>query len=104
MEIMAFVAYCYVGLHLEGPFINKEKKGAHDIECITDISNGIQGVTDIYGSLDNVSIVTLAPELPGALEVTKALTKRGITVSLGISLCVLLCMSISLFNFSFYFE
>ena len=37
----------------------------------------------MYGSLENVRIVTLAPELKNAIEVIEELTKSGITVSLG---------------------
>lgn len=37
----------------------------------------------MYGSLENVRIVTLAPELTNAVEVIEELTKLGITVSLG---------------------
>jgi len=68
---------------LEGPFINKEKKGAHVLECITTMSGGIDDVTAIYGSLENVSILTLAPELPGALDVISSLSRLGIVTSLG---------------------
>lgn len=75
-----------LGLHLEGPFINKEKKGAHLVECIADIKNGLSTLLDIYGNLDNVAILTLAPELQGAYEVIRPLTERGITVSLGHSM------------------
>jgi N-acetylglucosamine-6-phosphate deacetylase len=38
---------------------------------------------DVYGSMENVRIVTLAPELNNATDVIEELTKRGITVSLG---------------------
>lgn len=37
----------------------------------------------MYGDLSNVKIVTLAPELSGADEVIKNLTKSGVTVSVG---------------------
>lgn len=37
----------------------------------------------MYGDLSNVKIVTLAPELAGAREVIKNLTKLGVTVSVG---------------------
>ena len=68
---------------MEGPFICKEKKGAHPIDFITDLEKGFKGVADMYGSLANVSIVTLAPELHGSADVIKELTERGIIVSVG---------------------
>ncbi|XP_067948216.1 N-acetylglucosamine-6-phosphate deacetylase-like isoform X2 [Watersipora subatra] len=76
-----------LGLHLEGPFISKAKKGAHPEECIaSDLTGGLTTVDEMYGShmIDRTSIVTIAPELPGALEVISALSKdRGIRVSIG---------------------
>lgn len=72
-----------LGVHLEGPFINIEKKGAHMDQYIKSLDKGIDTINEIYGSLDNVVIVTLAPELPGATQAIKELTKLGIKVALG---------------------
>lgn len=73
-----------LGVHLEGPFISSEKKGAHPEQYLrTFSSGGMSDLMEAYGSLDNVSMVTLAPELPHSQSVVSALSQRGITVSLG---------------------
>ena len=77
------VVWLLEGLHLEGPFISKDKRGAHLLESITDMKNGISDVLSVYKSLDNVAMVTIAPEIPGALEVIAELHRKGIVVSLG---------------------
>jgi N-acetylglucosamine-6-phosphate deacetylase len=71
------------GLHLEGPFINQEKCGAHPPHVLQVPERSLATLEDTYGSLDNVVILTLAPELPGALQVTRQLADKGIVVSLG---------------------
>jgi len=72
------------GVHLEGPFISCEKRGAHDDSLIVpNLARGMDDIRRVYGSLDNAVIVTLAPELPGAIDVIQQLTSLGITVSLG---------------------
>ncbi|XP_033743996.1 N-acetylglucosamine-6-phosphate deacetylase-like isoform X2 [Pecten maximus] len=72
-----------LGLHLEGPFINKEKKGAHNESFIREFTNGFSDVLEMYGTLDNTVIVTLAPEHERSEEVIKELVHRGIVVSVG---------------------
>ena len=71
------------GLHLEGPFISREKCGAHPPEYTRDMEQGLQDLEAVYGDLSHVSIVTLAPELPGASDVIGQLVDYGVTVSLG---------------------
>ncbi|KAG4075562.1 hypothetical protein HA402_003387 [Bradysia odoriphaga] len=72
-----------LGVHLEGPFISVEKKGAHPAECIKDLNEGAKTANDTYGPLDNVAIITLAPEKVGALDTIEDLSKRGITMAVG---------------------
>ena len=78
-----------LGLHLEGPFISPHKKGAHPVDCIRDLRNGFQDILEMYGSLDDVAIITLAPELDEDCSVIKECSKRGIAVSLGHSVATL---------------
>jgi N-acetylglucosamine-6-phosphate deacetylase len=70
-----------LGLHLEGPFINPKQNGAHSTSFIRDLPT--EGLENFYSSLENVKMVTLAPELPGALDAIKFLRQRGIIVSAG---------------------
>ncbi|XP_062998977.1 N-acetylglucosamine-6-phosphate deacetylase [Elgaria multicarinata webbii] len=73
-----------LGVHLEGPFISKEKKGAHPEHYLRTYETGaFQELLATYGQLDCVRIVTLAPEMERSGEVIRELTKRGICVSLG---------------------
>lgn len=71
-------------MHLEGPFINPEMRGAHPEAHLRSFESGaFPDLLAAYGQLDNVRIVTLAPELGRSQEVIQALTQRGIRVSLG---------------------
>lgn len=71
-----------VGIHLEGPFISAHRKGVHPAEWIAAPSRELfdRFTTSAQGSL---RIVTLAPELPGALDLVAAARARQIVVSLG---------------------
>lgn len=70
-----------LGFHLEGPFFNLAKKGAHNPALVR--SEIDLAVLDSYAGSPLVKIVTLAPELPGALEAIDLLCKKGILVSAG---------------------
>lgn len=73
-----------LGLHLEGPFINLNKRGAHNPQHIRALENDVSDIQEVYGNdLSNVAIVTLAPELDTTGKVTKCLTHRGVAVSMG---------------------
>lgn len=69
-----------LGVHLEGPYLNPLRKGAHPPACIRAVN-----VEEIRAWADPAvtRIVTLAPELPGALEAIRALRAAGILVSAG---------------------
>lgn len=72
-----------LGLHLEGPFLNPEKKGAHREASLRPPSlDAVRSWTAENG----VRLVTLAPELPGALEVIASLSENGVVVGAGHSL------------------
>ncbi|KAI0242454.1 N-acetyl-glucosamine-6-phosphate deacetylase [Massospora cicadina] len=62
-----------LGAHLEGPFISNQKYGAHEVATLRDASNGMEDLNQVYG-LDkadkaSIAIVTVAPDIPGMLEV-----------------------------------
>jgi N-acetylglucosamine-6-phosphate deacetylase len=69
-----------IGAHLEGPFIAPERLGAHPAEARRDPDLLLLERLLAAGP---VSHMTLAPELPGALELVDALRARGVTVSCG---------------------
>lgn len=73
-----------LGVHLEGPFISYEKKGAHPEKYIKGEKIGsFADVKEVYNHLEDVAIVTLAPELDQSGTIIKQLVNLGITVSLG---------------------
>src|SRR5438128_712270 len=69
------------GVHVEGPFISKEKCGAQRAEFIQDPS--LAAVQRLLEHADVIKRVTIAPELPGALEAIEDFRHHGISVSGG---------------------
>jgi N-acetylglucosamine-6-phosphate deacetylase len=71
-----------LGLHLEGPFLNREKKGAFDPSWFRPAS-----LEEAQGYLDAgkgwILQMTMAPETPNAADVAKLFRRNGVVVSLG---------------------
>ena len=71
-----------IGIHLEGPFLNPSRCGALDAKTFIEpteksLRKLIEGFEDI------VKIITIAPELKGALQLIKKISDRGIIASMG---------------------
>ena len=73
-----------LGLHLEGPMLAVSRRGAHPLELLRQPEHGL---IDGWSRANGVLLATLAPELPGALELITALTGRGVVVSIGHTDC-----------------
>ena len=65
-----------LGVHLEGPFINKNYKGAQPGK---NIQNPNLDLIEEY--FDLIKIITLAPEIEGAQKFIKKLVQKGITIA-----------------------
>jgi N-acetylglucosamine-6-phosphate deacetylase len=71
-----------IGLHLEGPFLNPQKRGAHPEAYLLPLT--IDFVTKIFSKYtEAIDVVTLAPELDPTGTVIPYLRSLGIIVSLG---------------------
>jgi N-acetylglucosamine-6-phosphate deacetylase len=71
-----------LGIHLEGPYINTLRRGAHMTSWLRmpDLAEAEQILALTRGHL---RLVTLAPELPGAAALIRRLVDAGVTVSIG---------------------
>ena len=69
-----------LGVHLEGPFLSPARLGTHRGSGRRDPDPGLLERLLAAGP---VRLMTLAPELPGALELIDLLHERGVVVSLG---------------------
>ena len=71
-----------LGVHLEGPFINPEAAGAHDAAHIRPPSvDDLDALWEASGG--GIKLLTLAPEMPGALDLLHAAKRYGIAVAVG---------------------
>ena len=71
-----------LGVHVEGPFISPARRGAHNPQWITDPTPAAVAEL-IEAGRGLLRVVTLAPELPGALAAIEQLTGAGVVVSVG---------------------
>ncbi len=69
-----------LGVHAEGPMLAPAKRGTHDPRYLRAPA---PSVIDGWSRDTGVVMVTVAPELPGALAVIRELTARGVVVSIG---------------------
>jgi N-acetylglucosamine-6-phosphate deacetylase len=77
-----------LGIHLEGPFLSHKRRGVHPPEYL------VEPTLEIFERLwqaarGQVRMMTIAPELPGALEVIAEAARRKVCVSIGHSDAVL---------------
>ena len=71
-----------LGIHLEGPFISPARRGVHPLDAIVPPSKEL--FEEFVAAADGfIKIVTLAPELPGALELVEQAVCSGIVASMG---------------------
>lgn len=71
-----------LGIHLEGPFLNPDRAGALDRKSFLDPSTKeldrlVEGFEDV------IRIITIAPELPGALALIERCREKGFLVQMG---------------------
>lgn len=69
------------GVHVEGPFISKARPGAQRIDFIREPDSVF--VEELLNYSDIIKIITLAPELPGALDLIDRLRAKNILASGG---------------------
>jgi N-acetylglucosamine-6-phosphate deacetylase len=71
-----------IGIHLEGPFLSHSKRGVHPPALLLDPDIAL--FDRLYEAAEgHIRLITLAPELPDALEFAAHATSRGVRVSLG---------------------
>lgn len=69
------------GVHLEGPFLSHEQRGAHNPAWLRTPQAG--DAERLLAHRTVLRMVTLAPELPGAIGLTRRLVDGGVTVAAG---------------------
>jgi N-acetylglucosamine-6-phosphate deacetylase len=71
-----------VGIHLEGPFLSHARRGVHPPEDL--VRPSLPAFDSLWqAARGHVKLITIAPEIEGALELIAEAAKRGVTVSIG---------------------
>jgi N-acetylglucosamine-6-phosphate deacetylase len=74
-----------LGVHLEGPFLNYQKRGAHPAQYLLPLT--LENIKQVMGDYNHIiKIITLAPELDSSGVAIAYLKQQDIIVSLGHSL------------------
>ena len=81
MRSEIFESQAVLGAHLEGPYLSVRNRGAQKLEELATPDS--DDYSYIIENADVIKTVTISPELAGAVEMTKKLTRVGITVSGG---------------------
>jgi N-acetylglucosamine-6-phosphate deacetylase len=71
-----------LGIHLEGPFLSPDARGTHRSVDLRP-PDPVLLEEFLQAGAGKIRIVTLAPELPGAMELIETLSDKGILISLG---------------------
>jgi N-acetylglucosamine-6-phosphate deacetylase len=75
-----------LGVHIEGPYLSAQERGAHRLDLLRPPNAEEYPMFWRYGDL--IRSFTLAPELPGALDLIHQLKERGILISAGHSIAI----------------
>jgi N-acetylglucosamine-6-phosphate deacetylase len=70
-----------LGFNLEGPFLSEARRGAHDPAYLEEPAQVPHAALEPL--VAGLRLITIAPELPGAIDLIRWLRERGVTVSLG---------------------
>lgn len=71
-----------IGIHLEGPFVSHGKRGVHAEDLIQ--PPRIDLFDRFYNaSRGHIRLMTIAPEVPGAIDVIRHATAKGVRISIG---------------------
>ena len=72
-------AAAILGMHMEGPFISPRRLGAHPPLNLEPCGESFERLA----ALPSLKLITMAPELPGALDAIRKLVARKVAVSMG---------------------